>query len=559
MRRRITRLAAKDFLGLRDIDIAFTRPVTLFVGRNNQGKSSVRDAVLFALTGKCRAMRKFNEAGQLERTGSAGPYSVSLSFEADGDTEISTITRTAKNVSAGTDERPALYYAMNPGAFIALPPRDRGKVLSDVLGGGMRSLVQEAIAEHVGNVPDRIRAEIKGSGVDVCDVDALRAEVVRIRRDLKREVKDVPSRPPVLHDFGLPDNYDVTVDETAVKAFAAQTAEAGAAAEKAKAAERNAARIAELEKTITTLRERIRPLPTLAGDVTAESLGQNAVYMEILKRIVALADGAKCECPVCGGLKTRKTMEDRRDDMAATLTQYQAALSHYRDIDAGNARLNRDIDIAQRELEMLKAATPAATAGTLDLDDVQARHTAAQAQIQAYRAYKVACAADTEKRAKAEQNEALIVECDRIDAALKDGGPVKAAIAAGGRQLPINHNLLTAWGMDGLRWADNGDITLRDIPIEWASESERYRAGCVMGLALADVADIGFAALDGFEVLVGDNANAFFDAVQECRLGNVFVFASRPGVPDADAIPAWLDVFDVVDGRVRDIMLEVGK
>jgi len=253
-------------------------------------------------------------------------------------------------------------------------------------------------------------------------------------------------------------------------------------------------------------------------------------------------------------------MEDRRDDLAATLTQYQAALSHHRDIEAGNARLNRDIDIAQRELEMLKTTLSAAraTAAAPDLDDVQARHTAAQAQIQAYRSYKAALAADAEKRAKALENETLIAECDRIDAALKDGGPVKAAIAAGGRQLPINQNLLTAWGMDGLRWADNGDITLRDIPIEWASESERYRAACVMGLALADVADIGFAALDGFEVLVGDNANAFFDAVQECRLGNVFVFASRCGVPDADAIPAWLDVFDVVDGRARDILLGVG-
>jgi len=146
----------------------------------------------------------------LARTGAEGHYSVSLSFNAGRDMELSTVTRTAKNVSAGADEHPALYYAMNPAAFIGLPPRERGKLLSDVLGGGMRDLIQAAIAEHVVSIPDAIRAEIKGSGVDTCDVDALRAEVVRIRRDLKREIKDVPTRPPTLGDFSLPDDYDVT-------------------------------------------------------------------------------------------------------------------------------------------------------------------------------------------------------------------------------------------------------------------------------------------------------------------------------------------------------------
>ena len=555
MRRRIKRLVAKDFLGLRDIDLALERPVALFVGKNSQGKSSIRDAILFALTGKCRAMRKFNEAGQLARDGAAGPYSVSMTFNADGDTEASTITRTAKNISAGpVDERPALYYAMNPAAFIALPPRDRGKLLSDVLGGGMRDLIQAAITEHVGSIPDAIRAEIKGSGVDTCDVDALRAEIVRIRRDLKREIKDAPGKPPALRDFSLPDNYDVTVDEAEVKKQAARIAEAGAAEEKRKQAERDAARIKEIEAAIASLRGRIRPLPTLAGDVTAEALGHKAVYLEVLKQIVAAADGAKCECPVCGGLKPRKTMEDRRDEIAAALKDYQAGLSLHREIEAGNASIRREIEIAERELCRLRETAMPATAGLmLDLADIQARHAAAQAQIQAYRSYKAAVATFEQRRTKIEQNDALISECDRIDATLKDGGPVKAAIAAGGRQLPINQNLLKAWGMDGLRWADNGDITLRDIPIEWASESERYRAACVMGLALADVADIGFAALDGFEVLVGDNANAFFDAVLECRLNNVFVFASRSDVPAADAIPAWLDVFEVKGGEVRGI------
>ena len=552
MRRRITRLTAKGFLGLQRCDLTFDKPVTLFIGQNNQGKSSIRDAILFALTGKCRAMRHFKDVGDVASRAAEGELAVRLDFvmESEDGEDSASIVRTAKNVSAGVDDHPALHYALNPAAFIALPARDRGKLLSDVLGGGMRSLVQEAIAEHVGNVPDRIRAEIKGSGVDVCDVDALREEVVRIRRDLKREVKDLPARAPAITEYGLPADYDVTGDETAIAKFHTQIGEAAAAAEKAKAAERNAARIVELENAITTLRDRIRPLTTIAGDVTAETLGQKAVYLEVLKQIIAASDGAKCECPVCGGLKARKTLEDRRDEIDGTLKGYQAAMAHLRDVQAGNARLDRDIDIAKRELDMLKAGAPTATtARPPDLADVQARHAAAQAQIHSYRSYKADMAAYEQKRQAADENETLIAECDRIDAALKDGGPVKAAIAAGGRQLPINQTLLRVWGMEGLRWADNGEITLGGIRIEYASESERYRAACVMGLALADVAQIGFAALDGFEVLVGDHANGFFDAVLESNLANVFVFASRAGVPDADAIPGWMDVIEVKGGR----------
>lgn len=52
---KILRLQIKDFLGIREADIDLSHPVNLVLGHNGAGKSSVRDAILYALTGRCRS------------------------------------------------------------------------------------------------------------------------------------------------------------------------------------------------------------------------------------------------------------------------------------------------------------------------------------------------------------------------------------------------------------------------------------------------------------------------------------------------------------------------
>ncbi len=72
-----------------------------------------------------------------------------------------------------------------------------------------------------------------------------------------------------------------------------------------------------------------------------------------------------------------------------------------------------------------------------------------------------------------------------------------------------------------------------------------------MGLALAEVGDVGFAALDEFEVLTGDNANRFFDAAQESGINNVFVFTSTDRDFKKAAVPQWLEIFKVDSGAIE--------
>lgn len=80
---KLQRLAVKDFLGLTEADIDLGRPVNLIIGRNGAGKSSVRDAILYALTGRCRSTDAGGRgADSLIRRGATG-CSVRLEYDAN--------------------------------------------------------------------------------------------------------------------------------------------------------------------------------------------------------------------------------------------------------------------------------------------------------------------------------------------------------------------------------------------------------------------------------------------------------------------------------------------
>ena len=123
-----------------------------------------------------------------------------------------------------------------------------------------------------------------------------------------------------------------------------------------------------------------------------------------------------------------------------------------------------------------------------------------------------------------------------------------ADIAASGRALPINERLCELWGCE-LELQDNGEIVLKGRPIELASESEKYRAAAVLAMALAEIGDVGFCALDGFEILTADNRNKFFSAVRDSDVNNVLVFVSTLRPVNGNTTD-WLQVYEVGNGEV---------
>ena len=547
MARQITHLKATQFLGLHHVDLTFGKPVSLFVGRNNQGKSSVRDALAFAFSGKCRGLQHFKDVSRLGRNGQDG-MSVMVQF-ADG-----ALGRTVKNASTNIEDNGSVVpYCLDPAAFIRLPAKERGKLLSGVLGGGMEELAKEALKQHVGAIRATVAAEIKASGVAMYDVDALHKAVVEIRKQYKRDLRAIADAPPSLADYELPEGFDAAKAAADVAKLAERINKGNELISAANEATMAQARMLDCKNAIRRAKEEIKPVPVLPADADEVKIRQQSVWAVILEETLKTAKGGKCYCPICNALKAIDTFKQRHTALSTFLQQYAGTMAERETVIAANAKA--EATIAAQE-EILKRLKPAAKDvdppknGQRLLDSLLSERDALQAQIAMHERFTSDTADYTKQLDGKAEIEACITECNRVDKALEDGGPVKSAIAAGGKQLPINKKLLEVWCMASLQWSDNGEIALHGRPIAMASESEKYRAACIMGLALASVGDVGFAALDGFEVLDGHNANSFFKAVSDCGLNNVFVFASAVKDWRKVPIPAGVEIFEVADGRI---------
>ena len=548
---RLKKLTIKNFVGLPAAEVEFDRPVSLFVGRNNQGKSTIKDSLEFAFTGKARAMTKFKDVGNLSH-GNNG-MSVGIDY-LDQDGDQCSIHRTPSTAGKNVLESSLLHFCLNPHEFILLPARERGKVLAEVLGGGLNDVIKAAIAEHVGNVDKDLLAEIKASGVDVLDVDAFRNEVVESRRAIKRTKKDLPDKQPLLGDYELEDGYDVAADEKAIKTLGDRIAKGGEIIAEAKKQLEIKADLMVTEKKIEEFKGQIKKVPNLPPGISADEITMASVYCNLIESLLKENECANIKCPLCEGARKRDSFAIRHKQLEEWLEKYHGKLIDRDEIVRQNAACESamaTLEGRRKELNQKFKGVEYKEGSEDLLKNLTEQRDVLQANIANYRKFKTAEAEFEQAEKNAVKLDALIAECDRIDEALKDGGPVKAAISAGGRHLPINENLLKVWGFDGaLDWQDNGEIFLGNLPIEYASESERYRAGCVMALALAQVSGVGIVALDGFEVLDPDNSNAFFQVVNECNIKNVLVFASSDKDYSQVDIPDWLRVFQVVKGKV---------
>lgn len=545
-------LKADNFVGLDHAEVMFDKPVTLITGRNNQGKSSIKDALLFALTGKCRAMRFNKEVGNIIR-GSNG-MAVELEWGEPGNEFAEVIKRSKSTVGVHVDERPVLRYCLNPSEFIALSPKERAKILSDVLGGGLNDVIKQAIIDHIGSINETVLSEVKGSGVNILDIDVFRNQVVQQRREYKRLIEQLSDRPPLLGDYELDADYDIARDQKAVRDLAVRITKGSEMIAQAQRMVDTKAEIFQLGKDIEKLEAGRQKVPNLPRGVSKDKLTMAPVYLSIQETMLSESDSSQCKCLVCATYTDRKALQLIHDDLAEWYNSYAEKVQAREQAIEHNARIDDELKLKTNLLGLAKSRlveVDVPKGGEDLLATLQAERDAAQKRMAKYQLWQDANDSFKQAGAKRQSLTALVAECNRIDEALKDGGPVKSAIAAGGRKLPINESLLQVWGMTDLAWSDNGEITLGHLPIEYASKSERQRAACIMALALAQVSGIGIAAIDEeFDALDDDNRNRFFGAVTECGLSSVLVCSSTTRDYSQVHVPDWLTVFAVDAGKV---------
>lgn len=542
---KLNRLQIKNFVGIDKADIDFETPVCLFVGSNNQGKSTIRDAIEFALTGKCRAGTKFKDAKELVR--GQGRMGVKLAYQ-EGD-ESGTAMRTSSTASNGADERPIMRYCLKPIEFVKLSPKDRAKILAEVCGGGAAKLAKASIQKHVGAINKTILLELKDRTVEFTDVDVFREAVCELRREYKRAVKE-DAHGPLLQDYQLEPEFNLEQTEAKVEELGGRIKKGAELIAEAKEKQKAQAEILDLQGQIKKL---VKPkkVPN-KPDMPVGDVSMADVYLTLIEGLLKANKTKSICCPLCEGKRLREQFTLREKTLAKFLTEHQGAAKKYKEAVAAKTEYDESLKTMTAQLEELQKQDNKVTlkAGSENLlTELTTERDKFQGQIGSYALYQQALNAFEQKQESTKEYVGLIEECDRIDKCLKDGGPVKAAIAAGGQQLPINKKLLGLWGMEALQLSDTGNITLRDIRIETCSDSEQYRASCVMGMALAELSGIGIVALDEFAVLDGENKNKFLSVVRECELETVLIFATDTKDYSESKIPSWLTIYTVENGN----------
>jgi len=149
---RLTRLQAKDFLGLKEVDIDLSRPVNLLIGVNGSGKTSTRDAVQWVLAGRCRSTDAAGRnADSLIRRGTT-ECRVALEWQ-DGD-QVFRVERSRNGAGSRGPKEPAaepdlIQALLDMPHLLRLSAKERSEVLSAVISPAV-SLVE--IRRHAGEI-----------------------------------------------------------------------------------------------------------------------------------------------------------------------------------------------------------------------------------------------------------------------------------------------------------------------------------------------------------------------------------------------------------------------
>lgn len=131
----IKSVSIRNFMGIESLDLPLTAPLNFISGQNEAGKSSVRDAILWAFTGQARGLKTHADQAAMIREGEkAAEVHVIL---ADGKTFVR--RKTPKSNATISGEVPDIGLSpailFDPYTFLFLPEAQRRELLFQVIPG----------------------------------------------------------------------------------------------------------------------------------------------------------------------------------------------------------------------------------------------------------------------------------------------------------------------------------------------------------------------------------------------------------------------------------------
>lgn len=526
---KITQINVQNFQGLRSASMTLPVSVALVTGMNGAGKSSLRDAIAMAISGKPTRVTKKKDFADLVTEGSK-TGSIQLEF-ADGRRSEVALPE-GKVTFYGADKfediekaRAGLAYALDPALFAFAEEDERRQLLFTLTGCG-------ASAEEV-------QKRMKARGADMAKVDAV---LLLLRAGFPAAEKDAKSRATEAKGAWRAVTGETYGDKKAASfSVAKQEVDAGAILQAEQDIEDVDGAIATAQQQLGELQANYKAQQGRASQIAA--LEEQAGKLERMQQKLA-ADQAELaeweakvadaqakaagrhveghhECPHCQGLLQIKgqglaaqlvpyEMPDSMPDAdaVAKLPEYQQA----RDLCARTVENSkRALAAAQQADAQLQALTGGDDA-TVSEDDIRGK----QAKVDLLRASRKQLAADLEalrtqqraaaeadkKTADAKRHHADVQAWTLIaDALAPDGIPGEILTDA---LRPVNDLLFEYAKLAGWQRVQLGSdmaITADGRQYCLLSESEKWRVDCLLALVVAKLSGLRLVVLDRFDVL----------------------------------------------------------
>ncbi len=547
---KITSIKVRNFLGARHLDISLKKPVALFSGRNGAGKSSLRDAVAFALTADlCRIGLKKEASALINDGGAAACVEVCTT----GNTFSVAISGAGKITDSASGQATpcALPCVLDAQRFARMNDKERRSFLFDAMGvkTDCDGIVQRLLARNC----DAAKIDLISPFL-VAGLDAAQKEAAARARDAKAGWKTItggdtwgkdksakwqPAPPPPEADraTALRDNATARAREIEQDLSAVQQ-ELGAAKERNKAIQQAAAtreevaeqagryaRIAdkldrdraeakEWEQKVTDCRARATAgkkaglIHDLALALT-DTLGMLMPFGEMdghQRSRLANANAVIDTYVQAHGKPGESSDADADPEAGSRLPEYEKALAL---LQRAVTNGERDLAAADAAARKLKELEDAAGAAPVDIEPLQAKiadltekRDGWRADADKYRAIADQAASRKTVIAKAAALHAdVIAWTDIADALSPDGIPGEMLSDALG---PINRRLrvsadATEWGVTAI--SPDMLITYDARSYSLLSESEKWKADAMIAEAISFITDIKLIVLDRFDVL----------------------------------------------------------
>lgn len=582
---KLASIRLEKFLCHEKLDLDLGR-VTYVTGANAVGKTSVANAIEFAIRGKTRGLKLKKECLHLGMNGKRGM--VSLTADTGN-----MLRRDVKGKCTWTNEQIAANFGSDvltqllcdSFLIIRMDPTTRQKVMAEYaqserkMGGWLVDQLGLPIERHgMGDLAEILRLADK-------DFEKAIKAAIELRREAKRKVGaarlESPPEDPVLElegedgtvtrarvmDHSLEKLQKVKGDrqteydkllEThgALKIMNPEKAkeELETITASLKEAEGGEARMEALDKSAEEAHGRWRSRKNRAealkteADAARGNLASLQGQIEVLETTEKACPIVEVDCPLRTGKKD-KLLASLSADLEAAQKEATEATEALEKAEASAAKQDskvKDIEqehfslqvlvknkgeLTERKAELEKTVAALGDYEGIDqrMTDVKRRLDNAKAMLERRKILEADLTRHEAAHTAMAQLEPEVEAAEELVTLMETDGRAALAEQASSAELP--KDLLTAWGMSSLRLTQEGSIVLDGRPIELCSLSEQLRAGVAIQAFLAMASDQCWFIVDEANLLAAPQATAFSAWAWSSNLVQVIILATTDKEP----------------------------